>query len=214
MKAQERKNLKRENAREQILNAAKFLFAKEGYQSTSIRKIANEIKVSPTTIYLYYKDKNEITHALHQAGFQLLRSQLSPLAMVEHPFERLKAIGKAYIRFSFEHPDYYHLMFTMVEPLEYLDSLDQSECWEEGNRMFNLLESTMKECQSLGYFEGVDTHLLALQAWSLVHGLCALHRSSHLQKAVVQNRIEVDGENIVEATFTSFIRFIEQTKTY
>lgn len=213
MKAQERKNLKRENARELILTAAKKLFAKDGYQSTSIRKIANEINLSPTTIYLYYKDKNEITHALHQAGFQLLRSQLSPFAMVEHPFERLKAIGKSYIRFSFEHPDYYQLMFTMVEPLEFIKSVDDSVCWEEGNRVFNLLESTMKECQDLGYFDGIDIHLLALQAWALVHGLCALNITSHLQKAVLNNNISIDGENIVEATYLTFIRFIEQTKS-
>jgi len=213
MKAQERKNLKRENARELILSAAKRLFAKEGYQNTSIRKIATEINVSPTTIYLYYKDKNEITHALHQAGFQLLGSQLSPFAMVEHPFERLKAIGKSYIRFSFEHPDYYHLMFTMVEPLAFIEATNESHNWEEGNRVFSLLEATMVECQTLGYFKGVDIHLLALQAWALVHGLCALNNSTHLQKAVLNNKIEVNVETIVEDTFLTFIRFIEQTKS-
>ena len=48
----ERKSKQKEELRQNILDAAKRLFLKEGYHATSIRKIAKEIEFSPTTIYL------------------------------------------------------------------------------------------------------------------------------------------------------------------
>jgi AcrR family transcriptional regulator len=64
----ERRSKHKENLRQAILDAAKKLFLRDGYHATSIRKIAQEIEFSPTTIYLYYKDKAEIAHALHIEG--------------------------------------------------------------------------------------------------------------------------------------------------
>ena len=80
-----------------VLEAAKKLFVQEGYEATSIRKIAKEIGFSPTTIYLYYRDKNDIAYALHQEGFLLLRDRFMALMSVDNPFERLKAIGHTLI---------------------------------------------------------------------------------------------------------------------
>src|SRR5690606_17197717 len=110
MGIKERKARHRENLKVQILEAAKKLFVKDGYQATSIRKIAAEIEFSPTTIYLYYKDKSDIAYALHQEGFSLLRERFVALEFVEQPFERLRAMGRAYIQFALDHPDFYELM--------------------------------------------------------------------------------------------------------
>ena len=87
----EKKIKQKEDLRTVILEAAKKLFVQEGYEATSIRKIAKEIGFSPTTIYLYYKDKSDIVYALHQVGFGMLKDQFLPLMAVEDPFERLKA---------------------------------------------------------------------------------------------------------------------------
>ena len=54
MGIKERKLKHKEDLKQSILDAAKKLFIKEGYEATSIRKIAAEIEFSPTTIYLYY----------------------------------------------------------------------------------------------------------------------------------------------------------------
>src|SRR5690606_20281741 len=113
MRIKERKERHKENLKAQILEAAKKLFVKDGYEATSIRRIAAEIEFSPTTIYLYYKDKSDIAYALHQEGFLLLRERFGALEFVENPFERLKAMGRAYIQFAVDHPDFYELMFVM-----------------------------------------------------------------------------------------------------
>jgi AcrR family transcriptional regulator len=65
----ERKEREKQEMREKILLVATEMFIEEGYDKTSIRKIADKIEYSPATIYLYFKDKDEIFHAIHDKGF-------------------------------------------------------------------------------------------------------------------------------------------------
>lgn len=212
MKNPEKKIKRKEDVRNLILNAAKKLFVEEGYQSASIRKIASEIGYSPTTIYLYYKDKNDIVHALHTEGFAILRMMFSSLESVEHPFERLKAIGRTYLRFAKEYPDFYEVMFIMKEPMDYLESEDGPVCWEEGKQVFALLVLTVIDCQEAGYFPDSDPNHTALQAWSMVHGLCSLHITTHLQKVGEECLSESSSDVLVESAFKTYVSLMEQTK--
>ncbi|MFX8778120.1 helix-turn-helix domain-containing protein, partial [Acinetobacter baumannii] len=56
----ERKEKQKLELKRLILDASMKLFVEEGFENVSIRKIADLIEYSPTTIYLYFKDKNEI----------------------------------------------------------------------------------------------------------------------------------------------------------
>lgn len=60
MGIKERRNIEKVEMKEKIKDAAIELIEQEGYEKLSIRKIAAKIEYSPTTIYLYYKDKAEI----------------------------------------------------------------------------------------------------------------------------------------------------------
>ena len=64
MGVKERREREKESLRQDILDVAREMFATEGYESVSMRKIADKIEYSPTTIYLYFKDKNELFYAL------------------------------------------------------------------------------------------------------------------------------------------------------
>ena len=55
----DRKEREKQELRDLILKEARALFLEEGFEKTSLRKIAERIEYSPTTIYLYFKDKNE-----------------------------------------------------------------------------------------------------------------------------------------------------------
>lgn len=60
MGIKERRNLEKAEMKRKIMEAAVEIIEQEGYEKLSIRKIATKIEYSPTTIYLYYKDKAEI----------------------------------------------------------------------------------------------------------------------------------------------------------
>src|SRR5687768_17234721 len=95
-----RKQREKEEMRQLILEAARVIFLEKGYDQTSIRNIAEKIEYSPGTIYLYFKEKDEIFHALHEEGFSRLIEQMQPLRFVENPYERLKAMGRIYMKFA------------------------------------------------------------------------------------------------------------------
>lgn len=211
MGIKERKERHKTDLKQQILDSAKALFSKYGYEATSIRKIAAEIEFSPTTIYLYYKAKADIIYALHQEGFKLLAQQLSPLIQVQHPFERLKAMGRNYMKFALEHSDYYELMFIMQEPMEFLDTNCNEGQWVEGYDTFSFLLKTIEECMEHGYFKNNDPKATAFLVWSTVHGLCTLSVKGHLDHMVKSHNFFEDGMKAMDASFESFIKFLEKT---
>lgn len=60
MGIQERKNREKDVRRQQIENSAKELFILKGFNSTTIEEIARKAELSPATIYLYFKNKEEL----------------------------------------------------------------------------------------------------------------------------------------------------------
>src|SRR5215471_10121676 len=82
--------------RELILDAARELFAHEGYDAVTMRGIAEKIEYSPTAIYLHFADKDTLIHELCVADFQALAAAFQPIARVPDPIERIKRTGRAY----------------------------------------------------------------------------------------------------------------------
>jgi len=170
-----RKERQKEELKAKILQTAKALFMERGYEETSIRNIAERIEYSPTTIYLYFKDKDDIFYALHREGFVLLNQYFRALGHVEDPFERLKAIAKAYVTFALENGEFYDLMFIIRSPMNALEKEKKEELdWEEGDRAFGFLVNTIEECIVKGYFKDMNAEVLAFTTWSMVHGICSL----------------------------------------
>ena len=66
----ERKEREKQEMRTLILSTATNLFVERGYDSVSMRNIAEAMEYSPATIYLYFKDKNELLYTLSEEGFR------------------------------------------------------------------------------------------------------------------------------------------------
>jgi len=166
----ERKEREKQELREKILAAATELFLEHGFHGTSTRMIADRIEYSPATIYLHFKDKNELFFAISERAFRLFFDYFSSVSPIADPMERLKALGHAYMRFALEHPAYYDLMFVMRAPME---AEKQEHTWS-GEMSHRILTDTISECQEQGYFKGHDLHGLSLFIWSSVHGMATL----------------------------------------
>ncbi|MGC4034569.1 MAG: TetR/AcrR family transcriptional regulator [Chitinophagaceae bacterium] len=208
----ERKSKHKADLKQSILDAAKKVFLESGYEATSIRKIAAEIEFSPTTIYLYYKDKNEIAHALHEEGFKILSERFSVLAHVEHPFERLKAMGRIYMQFALENRDYYEIMFIMKDPIAEFEKDCPDKEWDEGKRALNILLETVQQCQQAGYFKGFEPNAFSLVVWSTMHGLCTMKTHGQLDLVVKKKEMLTDVADAFTHTFECFIQLLERLK--
>ena len=98
--------------RDEILQAAKTLFLREGYEATTIRRIADQVGVSAPALYLYFPDKEAILLALCDQTFGFLIAKIEQIEGQKlAPREQLRSCGEAYIRFGLEHPQEYWLIF-------------------------------------------------------------------------------------------------------
>src|SRR5881409_3586168 len=104
----ERKAREREELKQQILDAARELFVREGYENVSMRKIADKIEYSPATIYTYFQDKDEILDCLCEETFlQLHTHKLAAVHKMQgDTLEALRTGMETYIRFGLDHPDH------------------------------------------------------------------------------------------------------------
>ena len=80
----ERKERERQEMQDRIVQAAKGLFMENGFENTSIRKIAEEIEYSPAAIYRYFQSMDEIFYAVHSEIFDLLYDHIK-VVLNGHP---------------------------------------------------------------------------------------------------------------------------------
>src|SRR5215471_1856492 len=119
MGVQERRAREKQELRQEILDAARDLFVRQGFENVSMRKIAEKIEYSPTTIYLYFKDKADLLDCICEETFaRLIRKQTILDQTVADPIERLRRGLRGYIEFGLKHPNHYRVTFMMVRPAE------------------------------------------------------------------------------------------------
>lgn len=199
----ERKEREREGVKDLILSAAREIFLKEGYENTSIRKIASAIEYSPGIIYNHFKDKNDLLLALHDKAFECkIEALFLSVQNMPDPLERLQATGRGYIQYGIDNPQDYELMFILSCTMEALAV--KEEFWQDGAAAINMLKVNIKECMEAGYFrKDINPDEISLILWSQVHGLVSLHNKERLniyssadQKALMFRAYEVFLEMI------------------
>src|SRR5579864_7322747 len=100
--------------RAEILEAAERIFVAEGYEGATIRKIADEVGVSSTALYMHFRDKDEILHEICRVAMQALLDQNSEIAA--RPIDsvtRVRLMLEAYVRMGLEHSNAYRLLFCV-----------------------------------------------------------------------------------------------------
>jgi AcrR family transcriptional regulator len=112
MGSKERQDRERQAVTASILSAARDLFVAEGYQSVSIRKIAERIEYSPAAIYSYFASKDDIFLTLAEEGFHRLDAKVRGAMKTGDPLENVRGCWWAFYQFSQDEPAYFELMFV------------------------------------------------------------------------------------------------------
>jgi AcrR family transcriptional regulator len=174
----DRKEREKQELRELILRTATRMFAEEGYEGTSLRSIADRIEYSAATIYRYFHDKDDLLFAVQEVAFGILLSRFEQTRSIANPLERLRAVGRSYIDFALENPDYYQLMFILTGPMKLVE---EHRKWELGASSFGYLVATVQECIAKGHIAARhDPMLLAMSLWAQAHGLVSLKNCNRL----------------------------------
>jgi AcrR family transcriptional regulator len=174
MGLKERKLRQKKFLRQEILDAASELFVKEGYENVSMRRIAEKIEYSPTTIYLYFKDKAELLEQVCQETFARLSSHLTRiLTQPGDPMERLKRGLLAYVHFGLDNPHHYRATFMMPVP-EGFDKEKYKQPDSPGMQTFDFLRRSVYDCIAAERFRNADPELISQALWAGVHGITSL----------------------------------------
>ncbi len=105
--------------RERIIATARGLFAAEGFQSVSMRKVAAEAGCSPMALYGYFRNKNDLLrHIWEQVFDPLFASVAAAAAKSTTPQQRLRGMCQAYLAYWLAHPDHYRLVYLNDDRVE------------------------------------------------------------------------------------------------
>jgi len=161
----------KENLRQEIMDAAREMFVAEGYGQVSMRKIADKIGYSATTIYLYFKDKNDLVHQICEQTFARLAQNIKAIYLLsDNPLEKLRSGLREYIYFGLKHPSQYEIVFITPLPVEVEKEFEETN----GKIAFDTLRSVIAECVSANLLKHNDIELISQTLWAGIHGVTSL----------------------------------------
>jgi AcrR family transcriptional regulator len=161
-----------ERLREDILAAAEQLMLETGdADAVSIRSVAKAVGVTPPSIYLHFADKTDLIFEVCRKHWSRFEDHLRRATEgIDDPLERLRACGRAYIRFGLDNPAHYRILF-MHKPEDLPAHQDMEEILSDSGfaRMTRYVEDALRQ----GVIEG-EPAFIVFHAWSVVHGLTSL----------------------------------------
>jgi AcrR family transcriptional regulator len=171
----ERKVREKAALRQEILAAARELFAKHGYESVSMRKIAERIEYSPTTIYLHFRDKGELLQEICTETFQLLSKKLAKVVAAEgDPVDLLRRGLRVYVDFGISHPNHYRT--TFMTPHQHAP--EPESCTQigfgTGGQAFQFLMDAVGRVMAAEPTRQTDVMAVSQALWMTIHGITSL----------------------------------------
>ena len=158
--------------RGEILKVAERLFAEQGYEGATIRKIAEEVGLSSTALYMHFSDKSEILYELCRSAFEQLIAATGAIMQQDLPVdEKLRQILAAYGNFALANPNAYRLVY-LTRPLE-AEHGAQSAAQDLGGDLFRDFLSLVYEIEAQGRLK-TPPAVAAQVLWAGVHGVVSL----------------------------------------
>lgn len=158
------------NLRQALIDGAKTLIAERGPDGFNLRELARRVGVSHNASYRHFADKEALLAAVAEEGFLGLGASFAAsMDPAASPAEAFAAAGHAYVLWALDHPSSFRVMFRMTDAGERYPTLQAA-----GMAAFQVLLDLVTAAQAEGAIGPGDPKLLALTAWSTVHGLARL----------------------------------------
>ena len=159
-----------EQLRNEILDATTEQLLETGHaKDVSIRSVAEQVGVTPPSIYLHFTDKDALLDAVCARYFEKLDEEMQAAAAAQpSPIDALRAQGLAYVRFAVKTPELYRIA-TMGEgrPGSDVDMMLNTSAFVH---IRNTVETLMAE----GILPENDSTTIALELWTIAHGVAAM----------------------------------------
>ena len=151
----------------------------------SLRELARSVRVTPAAVYRHFPAKEALLAALAQEGLAMLgEAQREAYDAAGGGMEGFVGTGRAYVRFALAHPALFRLVFAHGDPAHL-----PANKRDPASQL--LLDATLK----LADGDAAAAERLALQAWSLAHGIAMLMLDQRLpaNDALLERLIDRDA---------------------
>jgi len=184
MGIKERKEREKGRRRQQIMVAAKRVFSNKSFNKATMEDIAKEAELSPGTIYLYFKNKEELFASLSLRILHYMNIRLEHVHNEKHegPQQKLTALKEAlYEVYEFDPLvliNMFHLQSS--ETLKNLSPHLLSDIKELSRNSFRSMSKVFEEGIEKGVF--IERHSVALAdiVWALFSGVVLWEESKRL----------------------------------
>jgi len=161
-----------------ILDEARVVLVAEGYRALSMRRIARAVGCTATSIYLHFRDKDDLLHALMHEGLERLHDQLlNAVDGVENARQRCERLCRSYLEFALENREYYEVIFSLhpAHMKRYPQAL-----YRRARRNLQFAADALAAAAGRAGSIREDDYLQAHVMWAQLHGAVALHQSERL----------------------------------
>jgi AcrR family transcriptional regulator len=159
--------------RAEILEAAERIFVAEGYEGATIRKIADEVGVSSTALYMHFPDKSCILLEICERTITLLLERNREIAAKPlDPVVRVRMMLEAYMRWGLEHPNAYQLVYSQPRPVSATQWPEDTQ--DLSTQCYNAFAGVVREIAASGRLRTGTADSAAQAFWMACHGVVAL----------------------------------------
>ena len=175
----DRKSRETARLRQKILKAALRIFAEQGYDKVSMRKIAAAIDYSPTTIYRFFQNKEDLLRTMAAETYGELSASFEKLKAgdIGDPLGLLKSLVREYIFFCVERPDMFKL-FSDLASFEVEKGIMYERLGDTRHVVYQSWFKCIRQAIESGRFEIKDVMRIFLYLWDAVNGYID-HRIRH-----------------------------------
>jgi AcrR family transcriptional regulator len=155
--------------RDQIRRTARELFAREGYESISMRRVGAEVGCSPMAIYRHFENKEELLLSICEETFaRMIRLVDEAREGGGTRIERLRRSIRAVMEFHLSHPNHYKVTFMTPMPPGPVAQRKVAI----GQPVMDRLVSGVRECaQARGIENEIDIVMTAQVIRAGIHGV-------------------------------------------
>jgi len=202
-----------ETAKQRILEKALDIITERGYEGLSMRRLGRHLGMTAATVYNYFQNKEEIYLHVLTRGFELLSDDmLRASKSTDEPFEKLRAVLKAWLHFGLNQSNYYDIMLTLYipkyrdfvgGPLEPLARKELTTALQVMDLIIRVLEEL---ADTYGNIRKEDAQIHFIRIMTAIHGVVSLYNNTILVY------VHDHPEDILDSLVESHLSFFEPSK--
>lgn len=200
MGIQERRIREKHRRTQDIVDSAEEVIFKKGVRETTMEDIAKKAELGKSTLYNYFKSKDEILAEIHKRASNLLTKEFREASEAqEKGYQKIEAIGQAFFEFKHKYPNYFQF-------ISLFESQDTAVNTLESKKRNNEPDKILQKAIRVGIEDGtikdvIKPHVLSKMLWAMSTGVSQF---MEMQMHILEQEENISSEEMHEATFTFF----------